>query len=427
MRRIDRWLGVPLCWALTLLRRCGDLWRRVRKPKPAEIRRIVFVKLAEQGATVLAYPAIGRAVEMVGRENVYFLVFEENRCILDLLEVVPPQNVITIPTNGLGASLVGAMGALWRLRKSRPDAAVDFEFFARSSAALTYLSGARTRVGLHRFGDRAPYRGDLMTHRIRYDPQLHTTQAFAAMVEAIRFPPKDLPAAAGPADDAPGPTDHAARPTFGRCPARRCPLPPVDDSQCVFRPKPEELAHLKAVIRREARSADYGPLVLLNANASDLLPLRRWPEDRYVELARRLLQRSSRLHVAFTGSPDEAAVAEDLVGRIGSERCFSMAGKTTLRELLVLYSLADLLVTNDSGPAHFATLTPIRVITLFGPETPALFGSKSPRVRVLWKGLSCSPCVNAYNNRLSTCRDNRCMREITVDEVARAACEVLNL
>lgn len=400
MRRVDRWLGVPVCFALTRVRRCGDLWRRLRRSQPAAVRRILFVKLAEQGATVLAYPAIQRAVEMVGRENVFFLVFEENRFILDAMDAVPEENVVTIPTTGAGALVGGAIRAIWRLRKLGPDAAVDLEFFARSSAALTYLSGARVRVGLHGFGDKAPYRGDLMTHRLRYDPRLHTSDAFAVMVEAIGASPAGFPDAAGE-------------------------LPRAGDSAAVFRAGEEELAKVASVVEREAGTADYRPLVLLNANASDLLPLRRWPTERYVELARGLLQRRPETRIAFTGAPDEAAVAEELVEAVGSKRCFSMAGKTTLRELLVLYSLAEVLVTNDSGPAHFATLTPIHVITLFGPETPALFGARTPRSHVVWKGLACSPCVNAWNNRLSACRNNECMQAIPVEEVLDLAIGVL--
>ena len=97
-------------------------------------------------------------------------------------------------------------------------------------------------------------------------------------------------------------------------------------------------------------------------------------------------------------------------------------GKTTLRQLLVLYTLAKVLVTNDRGPAHFATLTPIRVVALFGPETPALFAARTPRNEVLWAGIVCSPCVNAYNNRQSPCRNNVCMQAITVEQVFEAAC-----
>jgi ADP-heptose:LPS heptosyltransferase len=80
------------------------------------------------------------------------------------------------------------------------------------------------------------------------------------------------------------------------------------------------------------------------------------------------------------------------------------------------------LVTNDSGPAHFATLTPIRVVTLFGPETPALFAAQTPRNTALWAGIICSPCVNAFNNRQSPCRNNLCMQAITVDQVFQATC-----
>jgi ADP-heptose:LPS heptosyltransferase len=78
------------------------------------------------------------------------------------------------------------------------------------------------------------------------------------------------------------------------------------------------------------------------------------------------------------------------------------------------------LVTNDSGPAHFATLTPIDVVTLFGPETPALFAARTPRNHVLWAGIACSPCVSAFNNRLSRCRNNLCMQRISVDQVFAA-------
>jgi hypothetical protein len=62
-------------------------------------------------------------------------------------------------------------------------------------------------------------------------------------------------------------------------------------------------------------------------------------------------------------------------------------------------------------------MTPIRVVTLFGPETPALFAARSPNTTALWAGIACSPCVNAYNNRQSVCRNNLCMQAITVDDV----------
>jgi ADP-heptose:LPS heptosyltransferase len=395
MRRIDRWLGTPVCLLLTTWRRCFGR----RAPDPAERpQRIVFIKLAEQGSTVLAQGALRAAARRVGRDNVYFLLFAENRPILDLLDLVPPGNVIAIDARGLLRTVWGAWKALRRLRRARVDAAIDLEFFARASAALCYLSGARRRVGYHAFGGEASYRGDLMTHRLSFNPYLHTSQAFQLMVEALDHPAERFP-------------------TFDHTP------PPSDGPATQFTPSPREVAAVRQLVRQQLGPADR-LLFLLNANASDLMPLRRWPGERYVELARRLLGRYPGAAVAFTGAPSEAAAVEELVGRVGSPRCASLAGRTTLRQLLVLYGLAEVLVTNDSGPAHFATLTRVDVVVLFGPETPELFAARSPRTHALWAGLACSPCINAFNDRNSACRDNVCMQRLTVDEAFAAVCRI---
>jgi ADP-heptose:LPS heptosyltransferase len=157
--------------------------------------------------------------------------------------------------------------------------------------------------------------------------------------------------------------------------------------------------------------------VLLNANAGDLLPQRRWAGHNYVLLAQRLLCRWPGALVLFTGSACEARACENLVKAVDSSRCHSIAGRTSLPELLTLYMMADVLVTNDSGPAHFAALTDINVVTLFGPETPALFGAQTLRNHVLWSRLPCSPCVNAFNQRQTSCQNNLCMQSISVDQV----------
>jgi ADP-heptose:LPS heptosyltransferase len=386
---------MPVCFLLTCWRRCFGR----RTPGPSHPpRRILFVKLAEQGSTVLAQGALRAAVERVGRDNVYFLLFAENRPILDLLDFVPPGNVIEIQSRGLVRTVWRAWKALRQLRRARIDTAIDLEFFARSSAALCYLSGARRRVGYHAFGGEASYRGDLMTHRLSFNSYLHTSQTFQIMVEALDQPADRFP-------------------TFERVP------PVAEIPEARFEPAIREVAAVRDFLRHALGGADR-PLLLLNANASDLMPLRRWPGERYVELAQRLLDRYPEVAVAFTGAPSEAAAVDQLVDRVGSPRCFSVAGKTSLRQLLVLYGLAEVLVTNDSGPAHFATLTPVDVVVLFGPETPRLFAARSPRTQPLWAGLACSPCINAFNDRNTSCRDNVCMQRITVEEVFAQVCAV---
>src|SRR5437667_12198237 len=377
LQHTDRWIGVPLCAFLTVFRR---IFEAAGPPGPRRVRRVLFIKFAEQGSTVLAYPAIRRATAMVGRENVYFVVFEDNRFILDVMEIIPEQNVITISTKSPVALAMGALRAVLRAHKIGIDAVIDMEFLTRFSAMFTFLTGAKSRVGFHTFFGDGPYRGDLMTHRLLYNPHLHTSEMFEAMVEALT-------------------RDPAVLPTFDFTPSANQPL-------VRFRPSASEVAEVNALLQRENPHIGSAPLILLNPNASDLLPLRRWPALRYVELARRLLERYSDLFIGFTGAPAEAAPNNRLADEVGSSRVIALAGKTTLRQVLVLYTRSEILVTNDSGPAHFASMTPIRVVTLFGPETPALFAARSPNATASWAGSGCSPCVNAHHHRQSVCRNH---------------------
>ena len=397
LQRVDRWIGIPLCAVLTFLKLL--LEPRIRA-FPRQVRRILFIKFAEQGSTVLAYPAIQRAVKMVGRDNVYFVVFKENRFILDTMEILPEENIITVATSSLPSLCSSILRAIVRCRAIGIDAVIDLEFLMRFSAIFAFLSGAKSRVGFHTFFGEGPYRGNLMTHRLLYNPHLHTSQMFHAMVEALTRDPSTLPT-----------LDFK---------------PPGTQTFAKFSPRSGETAEVINLLKQENRRFGSAPLVLLNPNASDLLPLRRWAPTRYVELARRLLASYPQLYIGFTGAPDEADAVNRIAQDVASDRVIPLAGKTTLRQLLVLCTQSEILVTNDSGPAHFASMTRCHVITLFGPETPALFSTKAPNATVLWAGIACSPCVNAYNSRQSRCRNNLCMQAITVDRVFDEVSRVLD-
>lgn len=396
MRVLDRWVGPPLCAALTAVRRTTDRFRRAPSGPPT---RILILKPAEQGATVVAYDALVEATRLVGPENVHLLVFSENRGIVDQLGLLPAANVLTLETAGLRRFVIDLVETVRTIRRLGFDATVDFESYSRLTAAIAYLSGARRRVGLHSFHGEGPYRGDLLTHRVAGNPHLHASAGFRALVDALGLEGGTLPAI-------PTPT--------------RAPAPPP----CT-EPSATEILEITGMLGRAFGGSVSGPIVVLNPNAGDLLPLRRWPLDRYCELAQRLIASHPELHVVVTGGRGEVRPATTLERAVASKRCRSIAGETTLRQLLVLYCRAAVLVTNDSGPAHYAALTPIDVVTLFGPETPAVFGSLSPRSRTLTASLPCSPCVNVFNGRQTTCTDNRCMQAITVDQVFGVVSELL--
>ena len=203
IKLVDAWLGVPLCWLLTIVRRVAGLFRRPSlrsgaRPAggpqaSAPPRKIVFLKLIELGAHVQAYAAVRRAAEMVGRENVYFWVFQDSVPILRLLDEVPQENIIVVRSKGILRIVLDLLGTVWLVRRMKIDTVIDMEFFSRASACLAFLSGAKRRVGLHRFTSIGPYRGDLMTHRVQYNPYIHVSTYFYLLVEVLQSPPGECP------------------------------------------------------------------------------------------------------------------------------------------------------------------------------------------------------------------------------------------
>jgi ADP-heptose:LPS heptosyltransferase len=397
IRVLDYWLGVPLCALLTV-------YRRLTGNRRSAPQRILFLKFIEQGATVLAQDAIRRATSSVGRDNVFFCVFESNRAILDVLAAIPPANVLCIRDRRFHLFAIDFVRALFAMRRRHVDTVIDMEFFSRASAIFSFLSGATTRAGLHRFTGELPYRGDLMTHRVQYNPHLHISVQYAVLVEAALREPGDEPLFKVPAAAIAG-----AQST-----------PPA------FAPTADETHRMSALIAEAGHAGASDPVVLLNPNASDLLPLRKWEVAKFADVGRRVLQSYPGARLVITGAPAERGAAERLCRDLNSPRVVSAAGRTSLRELLTLYTLSHVLVTNDSGPAHFASLTGVHTVVLFGPETPLLFGSLAPSTTIIWKQLACSPCVSVFNHRLSPCHNNRCMQLITVDEVFDAVQAVLS-
>lgn len=387
IRLLDIYLGRLLCAVLTITRRLLDGWRGSRADE--EPRKILFLKLIEQGATVLAHDAMQAAAERVGRENLYFLVFEENRFILDVLDSIPTRNILTVRSQRLTWFVRDVWHALARLRRERVDAVVDMEFFSRASAMLAFLSGAQRRAGMHRFSGEGPYRGDLFTHRLQHNPYLHVSQTYRLLVESLWADPDDVPLLK----------------------TRPRPLSALPS----FRAEAQEQDRVRKLLADTGLNLD-GALLLLNPSPLDRLPLRRWPNGNFTELARRVLAVREDVEVVLTGTPEESQILAAMAHDLGP-RAISLAGLTSLRDILVVYALADVLVTSDGGPGHFSALTDIQSIVLFGPETPKVFGPIGKHSQALHSGFACSPCVNVYNHRFSSCHYNACMMAISIDEV----------
>jgi heptosyltransferase-2 len=136
---------------------------------------------------------------------------------------------------------------------------------------------------------------------------------------------------------------------------------------------------------------------------------KRWPAERYAELADRLTE--SGMNVGLIGSPAEVDVSTDVATRARHQPII-LTGKTTVAEAVAIISIADVLITNDTGPAHVGAATGTPTLVIFGPTNPLTTYPLSAAAAIIRHPPDCAPCM------LRDCPiDHRCMTAIAPEEV----------
>ena len=395
MRAIDHWVGVPLCAIASPLVALMDSIKNIFSRSPEVPKKLLFIELSEMGSAILVDPAM-RNAQARGAE-LFFLIFKSNRASLTLLNTVKPENIFTIDSSSLGGLIKDTLRFLIVARHHRIDTVIDLELFSRFTALLTGLCGARRRVGYHIFHGEGLWRGFMLTRKVHYNPHIHITKNFLSLIHAAFAKQIEVP--------------------FSKI---QIPDSEVRLEQAVI--NPIALEKVRERIEKLAKEAgiEYtqgkNRLILINPNASDLLPQRRWAQQRFSELIQGVHQQYPSDLILITGSPAEFAYVEKVRVVANIKNALNFAGQVSFAELPPLYTLSDVMVTNDSGPGHFSAVTPLRTVVLFGPETPALYGSIGNSIPIT-ANLACSPCVSAANHRKTPCQDNVCMQAITVSQV----------
>jgi ADP-heptose:LPS heptosyltransferase len=330
------------------------------------------------------------------------MVFTKNRESVSLLGIIPEDHLVLIDESSFGRFLLTTLRALWQVRRAQIDTVVDLELFSRFTALLSYFSGARHRVGFHNYTAEGLFRGNFLTHQVFYNPHQHMELNFLALVCALSADATDVP-------------------------ELKMDVRPYRKALPRHTPSREERDALWELMRSANPSlGSDARFLVLNPDPGDALPIRGWPLDRFVQITSQLLAFNPKLFCVVIGLARSKPYAKALQRGVGTERVVDLTGRTrSLREVVTLFTLSDLVITNDSGPAHFAALTDVPSIALFGPETPALYGALGEAKVNLWAQYSCSPCLSAHNHRHTLCKDNKCLQAIEVAQVLAAAQELL--
>lgn len=147
-------------------------------------------------------------------------------------------------------------------------------------------------------------------------------------------------------------------------------------------------------------------------------PAKRWLPERFAEVAVAVSAQRPVQWMLFgtSGDVESGAIIETAIGA----NCINRIGKTTLHELIAELSQCTLLLTNDTGTMHLATILGVPVVAVFGSTEPRLTGPLGSGHHVIRHQVECSPCF------LRECPiDFRCMKAVTVDEVVDSVSSLL--
>jgi ADP-heptose:LPS heptosyltransferase len=393
-RKIDRVVGRIICRVFSLFSR-GEV---LKDPAPVP-GKILIILLSEMGSLVLARPMFVYLKKRYPEAELFVLVFKKNRDCMVALQLVTEKNVLTVDGDSLPALTRDSMRVIVRMHKEMIDAVIDCELFSRISSIYAFLSGARIRTGFHPHTQEGLYRGDFINRPVLYNPYRHISRQFVHLAMAMEE-----------SDGFPVVKRNADEEIFH--------IPPL-------RPDGNEMSLFETGLKRDFPELAGKHLILLYPGGG-LLSIRAWPLGNFCEIAKSLI--SDGYAVGVIGMKEDKPLAESISSSVQSQLCIDLTGYTkTVMELIILFHFASLLITNDGGPGHFASLTPISSIVFFGPETPALYSPLDEKSVSFYAPIPCSPCLTAYNHRNSPCDGNNvCLKSIRPKEVLETAHKLLN-
>jgi ADP-heptose:LPS heptosyltransferase len=391
-RFVDRFLGPPICAALSAIDRIHS-----RPVAAAPPRKILVILLSEMGSMVLAQSMFAQLKQQYRGASLHVLLFARNREAVELLGLIPAENVLALEDDSFSQFAWGALRVLRSLRALKVDVVIDCELFARVSSIFSYLSGAPVRVGFHRHTQEGLYRGTFLNRPVLYNPYRHMSQQFLGLAAAIES---------------------------CTVPAGKQVLRPIGETLPSQAIAESELRERIAKLHADFPPLQNKPLILVYASGG-ILPIRAWPLAHYSQLCASLLKDG--YAIGIIGLKQDFPLGQAIVAHCQDAHCVNLSGYTdSMRHLLALFHRASLLVANDGAPGQFAAITKMPAILFFGPETPVLYGPLSANVHCLHLPLPCSPCLTAYNHRTSPCDgDNQCLKQIAPEEVLTKARELL--
>lgn len=352
------------------------------------------------GAAIMSYSALKYVKTKLPKCELHVLCISGNEESWELLGLVPAQDIHSVEAKGMLRFLFSLLTTLAGLRRKQFDLVIDLDKFTRLSAIVSFLVGARRTAGFYRYEYEGLYRGHLIDIPCAFNQNAHIAKNFLALCKSAL-------------------AEEQHYPNYkGAIKSSEILLPP-------FTSAPDLAQQMKERVKVIFPDWRGGPLVLVSPDVGPNLPIRNYPANHYVQVISGILEQSHEARVLLIGVPENTPVCEKIVAAVRSAHCRNFCGRTgSLVELLELMNFSRLLISNDNGPAHLASLTSTPTLALFSTDSPFMYGPLGNCV-ILYTFFHCSPCISVLNNKRSRCANNLCLQTLEPVKVLESAMRVM--
>lgn len=368
-RKWDRLLGIPICYFISVFR----FFSKKKKFEKENVKQIIIIKMWGMGSLVLAGPAINALKSNFPSAEISLLTLESNKGLLDWNSEI--NSIYYFSLLSPFRLLVNSFKLIIWMWKRKPDLVIDFETASRFTAILSFFNFKATTVGFSPAGSGK----NIFDVTVPYHESVHVSNLFLRCVDALGLP--------------------------------------LSEKKMIQFPIQ---TNSKINVDNWLEIKKINKFVLLNPNTSNLALERLWPLEHFAKVIVLISELYPELSIILIGNNLEYSRNEkviSLLDRNGS--VVNSAGNFSVNELNYLIQKAEIMITNDSGPAQLGFNSPTPTIALYGPETPLLYGSENSLIHTnLTSHEPCSPCISIFNDKVVYCNKNAvCMKNLSVDLV----------
>jgi len=355
----------------------GKIIRRDHSIEAAEIKSIVIQKIVGMGSIIEFSPSLRAIRKCYRKASITFVSSLSNEELLKLYYGYYIDNLVLIDDRSFLRLLFSTFLAISKLITKKIDLFFNLEVYSSFSTFISVFSLARNRFGFYLRS--TAFRKGLDTHHVFYNQHKNIREIYSYMISK-----------AGCKD-------------FDR------------DDLLNFNIPEKTISKINAYFDKN----NIKKYILINANASELSLERKWVETNWIKLIKRLINETDYV-ILLSGSPNERDyIQKEIIDQIEEKykgQIINIAGQFNIEEFIYIIRCCSLFVTVDSGPYHLGVIENIKMVSLWGPENPFLYGTARDNQISIYKNIYCSPCIKQTYS--PPCQgDNVCMKSISVDEV----------